>query len=71
MTIRDFPINKLFNYADDLGFGGYKKYINIWIEYTNRLMLGRDYIESLKLNTLYYTLSFGLNVCFQSLILTA
>ena len=37
-------------------FGGCTKYINRWIEYTNRLMSGRDYIDSFKLkHNLLYT----------------
>ena len=47
ISIRDFHINKIFNSADghSLRFGGCKKYIYRWIEYTNRLMSGRDYID--------------------------
>ena len=66
ISIRIFHINKLFNSADGRGlrFGGCTKYINRWIEYTNRLMSGRGYIDSFKLDTIYYTLSIGLNLCF-------
>ena len=61
ISIRDFHINKIFNsaYGRGLRFGGCTKYINRWIEYTNRLMSGRDYINSFKLNTIYYTIILG------------
>ena len=58
ISIRDFHIDKLFNSADGRGlkFGGCTKYVNRWIEYTNRLMSGRDYIDSFKLkHNLLYT----------------
>ena len=66
ISIRIFHINKLFNSAGGRGlrFGGCTKYINRWIEYTNILMSGRGYIDSFKLDTIYYTLSIGLNLCF-------
>ena len=66
ISIRNFHINKLFNSADGRGlrFGGCTKYINRWIEYTNRPMSGCDYIDSFKLDTIYYTLSIGLDLCF-------
>ena len=51
ISIKDFNINKLFNSTDGCGLrcGGCTKYINRWIEFTNRLMSGRDYIDSIKL----------------------
>ena len=66
IPIRDFHIIKLFHSADGRGlkFGGNTKYINTWIEYTNRLISGRDYIDSFKLKHNLLYISIGLNVCF-------
>ena len=58
ISIRDFHINRLFNSADGRGlrFGRCTKYIDKWIEYMNRLISRRDYIDSFRLkHILLYT----------------